>query len=275
MKYLVSLLFILFLSHNANAGNLCDESCDFIITFPEGGSIDAIEDLTITFAGAGFINDGVVTIGYADGETVFLAAGESLVFSIDGALTLGAGGNIDYTDMVLNSSGNASLTALGGTESINIIEKLTISGGMNVTFNGDVINISGTLQVDGGILNISGNYSMGGAIPSPSLCSTQNSTGTLTLTSSVPLVTTGTCSNLATTLSLPVNEFTLVGVDPNVTLISVGTITPTSTLNTIDIDDITVTPVESEDSGGNGVMGWFLFLLVSCFVCCRKAIRVN
>ncbi len=156
MKYLVSLLFILSLFHNANAGNLCDEFCEFVITFPDGGAIDAVETLTITFGDGGFVNDGVVTTGYAVGEVLLLAAGESLVFSNDGVLTLGAGGNIDYIDMVLSSSGNASLTALGGTESINIIEKLTLSDGLNFTFNGDVINIDGTLHINGGTLNITG-----------------------------------------------------------------------------------------------------------------------
>ena len=43
MKYLTGLFSALLFSGNLFAANLCDSSCDLSITFPDGGSIEAMK----------------------------------------------------------------------------------------------------------------------------------------------------------------------------------------------------------------------------------------
>ena len=269
MKYLVS-LFFLFFAHNTYATTLCDESCELIITFPNGGSIIAVNALTISFGEGGYINDGAVTTGYAAGETIVLASADTVVFNNEGTFNLGTGGNIEYTAMEFNSTGGANLTATGGSESI-FIEDVTFSGGINITLNASVISVMGTLSTESGsVMNMVADT---GGVTS-SFCSVQDASATLTI-STVTIDTTDTCNTIATDSGLIVGQATVISIDPNVTLTSTGSITLTNTLNPIELDNVVVIPEESEGSGSNGVMGWFLCLFVSCVVCCRKTLRVN
>jgi len=269
MKYLVSLFFLLF-AHNIYATTLCDDSCELIITFPDGGSIIAVNTLTISFGEGGYIDDGAVTTGYAAGEMIVLAAADTVLFNNEGVFNLGTGGNIEYTAMEFNSTGGASLTATGGTESI-FIEDVTFSGGINITLNASVVSVTGTLSTESGSVMIMV-ADTGGV--TPSFCSVQDAAATLTI-STVTIDTTDTCNTIVANSGLIVGQTTVLSIDPNITLTSVATITPTNTLSTIDVGDLTVTLEESEGSGGNGATGWFLCMFVSCVVCCRKKIRMN
>jgi len=227
MRYLAAFFFTLLFSHNVFADNLCHASCELTITFPGGGSIEAVEALTLTFGDGGVVNDGSATTGYAAGDSVVLLAGESITFGTEGLLTLGAGGNITYTDMRFITTGGASIKAVGGSRTITIAN-LVISGGLNITLDAINIVVNGNLNLDsGGTLNLIADT---GAIE-PAVCSIQDpAAGTLTLSSSTPILTTGTCSNIATILSIGPTVFTVGTIDPNATLTGTGTITLTPTI---------------------------------------------
>lgn len=130
------------------AQNLCEPDCEFVIDFTDGGSIEAIEALTITFGEGGLINDGIVTTGFAKGEILTLNAGETLLFSPGGELNLGAAGNIDYTSMNLTANGNITLNSpAGGTSSFHGDSIITANDGL-------VLNSDASLSSD---LGLSGN----------------------------------------------------------------------------------------------------------------------
>lgn len=244
---LAGFLFTLLFSINAYATNLCDASCDFIITYPDGGTLEAVETLTITFGTGGLLNLGVTgtvntnpqpaSLDFTAGGSLILAKGESITFGNDGSLILGAGGNISYTDLLLNSSGGASLTAVSGTETI-IIEKIVINGGLNITFNAKVISNTGTLEVNSGsTLSLAADT----AAISPSYCSISDSSATLTLSGGT-IDTTDTCTNIATTLTLSPGIFTAgmtgtigtIGTtDPNAILITGGSIAITPIVGSV------------------------------------------
>jgi len=239
MRYLAAFFFTLLFAHNVFADNLCDASCELTITFPDGGSIEAVEALTFTFGDGGLMDDGIVATGYAAGNTMVMLAGESITFGAGGLLTLGTGGNISYTDMRFTTTGGASIKAVGGTRTITIAN-LVISGGLNITLDAINIVVNGILSLEpDGTLNLIADT---GAID-PDVCSIQDpAAGTLTLSSSTPIVTTGTCSNIATTLSISPVVLTVGTIDPNATLTATGTLIGTGS--------ITLTPT----MGGGGVI---------------------
>ena len=78
MKYLTGLLLPLLFSSNLLASDLCDSSCDLSITFPDGGSIEAVKDIEIEFGTGGYITNNGVTTGYSKGDDLELDSGESL-----------------------------------------------------------------------------------------------------------------------------------------------------------------------------------------------------
>lgn len=235
---LVGFLFTLLFSINAYATNLCDASCDFIITFPDGGSLEAVEALTITFGTGGLLNLGATgtvntnpqpaNLDFTAGGSLILAKGESITFGNDGLMILGVGGNVAYTDLILNSSGGASLTAVSGTESI-FIEKIVINGGLNITFYAKIISNAGTLEVNsGGTLSLAVDT---GSI-TPSYCSISDSSATLTLSGGT-IDTTDTCTNIATTLTLSPAIITTGTVDPSAILITGGSIVITPIVGSV------------------------------------------
>lgn len=222
MRYLAALFFTLLFTHNVLADNLCDASCELTITFPDGGSIDAVDGVTISFADGGVINDGTVTTGYAAGDTLILLVGEKLIFTAGGSITLGSGGNIDYTAMEFNSTGGGSISAVGGSGTITIAD-LVISGGLNITLDAANIVIMGALNLDStSVLNVIADT---GAI-TPSVCSISDpAAATLTITGSTPIDTTEACNTISGSISLPVGSLSVGIIDPNSTLTNSGTIT--------------------------------------------------
>lgn len=223
MKYLIGLFFSILLLPNVQAAPLCDASCEFVITFPEGGSIEAVEPLTFTFGDGGLI-DGVVTTSYAAGNTVQLSAGESIAFDAGGQMILGNGGNIDYTNMTIRSSGSARLKATGGTETI-FIDRLTFAGGLSITLDGKRISITGTVTVepDSTVVLIADL-----AAPVSSVCTIQDASNGVTLSAGL-IDTTDTCNTISASggLNLSAGTVTVGTTDPNVTLITNGNITLT------------------------------------------------
>jgi len=143
---LFALLFLI--SPSVFAANLCDESCELIINFPEGGSIEATEPLTFTFGTegslvlgeTGTINTAIQPINtdYSSGGTLTLATGESITFDVNGSLIIGSIGNLEYTSISIEGPFTADVTATGGTESIKL-DHFSISG--EATFNLDALII--------------------------------------------------------------------------------------------------------------------------------------
>ncbi len=102
MKYL-TLVFVLFsLSNSAHSQNLCDASCEFSASFPQGGFLEETDELTLTFGTGGELilgTGGTVNIAiqlssldFSSGGTLFLSDGENITFGPGGSLVLGNGG---------------------------------------------------------------------------------------------------------------------------------------------------------------------------------------
>lgn len=132
MKYLTGLLLSLLFSNILLASDLCDSSCDLSITFPDGGSIEAIKDIEIQFGTGGYITNNGVTTGYSRGEDLEIDSGESMIFSAGSKLVLGERGNIDHSEMTITSNGVINLAAVGGKKiveirDLNLLGKLTLN----------------------------------------------------------------------------------------------------------------------------------------------------
>ena len=209
-------------------------SCDFVITFPDGGSIEATQALTITFGAGGALNLGAtgtvntnpqpISLDYSAGGSLVLAPGESITFDDNGSMLLGTGGNIDYTDIVFISTGGANLTAVSGTKSI-VIEKIVINGGLNITLNAEIVSNNGSIEINASALSLVSDT----AAITPSYCAIASS-GSLILTNSTPIVTTDTCTGIAGTFNISPVIITGSTINQNSTLIvSSGTfvLTPT------------------------------------------------
>ena len=162
LKHVQSTLLLLILSNSVFATNLCDSNCELTITFPSGGSIEAIDSALFSFGTGGILDLGETgTINtaiqsssndYSSGGTLSLAAGESISFGINGSLNIGAGGNINYTNISLDSDGILTLTATGGNEIINL-SSLTAIGTTLLNVSGstilyDSLNLTGDLYIN-------------------------------------------------------------------------------------------------------------------------------
>jgi hypothetical protein len=154
MKYLTGFLLSFFFANNLFASNLCDSSCDLSITFPDGGSIAAVEALSITFGEGAFVNNGVVITGYSAGDVLSLSAGEIINFQNNGSFELG-GGNIDYSDILIISNGVVNLAAVEGDKKI-FIYNMTLLGSAALNVSSDVeVNENGLLHIFGGLVTVS------------------------------------------------------------------------------------------------------------------------
>ena len=136
MKYLTGLLLPLLFSSNLLASDLCDSSCDLSITFPDGGSIEAVKDIEIEFGTGGYITNNGVTTGYSKGDDLELDSGESIIFGAGGKLVLGEGGNIDHSEMTITSNGVMNLAAVGGKKKVEIRD-LNLVGELTLNMSSD------------------------------------------------------------------------------------------------------------------------------------------
>ena len=69
---IAAILFFLVLlgTGSTRAGDLCDSDCQLSISFPSGGSIEAIEALTITFGDSGLVDTSGSVTAYLVGQTL-------------------------------------------------------------------------------------------------------------------------------------------------------------------------------------------------------------
>ena len=147
------LLLSALVCRGALAGLLCaTTTCDLEIDFYDGGSIEAVEPLTIEFGDGGLVNDGVVTTAYVAGDNLALASGERLEFAPGGQFRLGSGGNIDMSRANFIVGGDAVLGATGNGE-VNLPagSSLTLQNGGELTLGSDLV-VAGTLDLSNGTL---------------------------------------------------------------------------------------------------------------------------
>lgn len=167
MKSLFSLIFLFFFANSAFAANLCDTSCNLTITFPTSGTITAVEPLTFTFGDSGLVNTGATSTSYILGSTLDLGAGDVLAFEAGGSFVLGTGGNIAYTNMSIDTTGDITIEAIGGAGTITISDMSIVAG--SITLNSDttiennlsIPSLSNTVILSGsGVLTISSSGSL-------------------------------------------------------------------------------------------------------------------
>lgn len=139
---------LLFLSFNTCfADRLCDTGCGLDIDFPTGGYIQAVNDLTIVFGQSGQVNTVTSVLGFVDGDSLVLYAGERLLFAKGGSFNLGKGGNLDYSRLIIQSDGEIQLSAIGGTRTLFVPagSSFVISGKARIEFDADELILEGTL----------------------------------------------------------------------------------------------------------------------------------
>lgn len=153
-RYVNIALFLVsaFFAGSATADLFCSNACGLEIDFVNGGSIEAIEPVTMTFGDGGLIDTGSTSTAYVAGDTLVLAGGERLVFAAGGQLRLGSGGNIDATSVIINVDGNALLgDTAGGEVTLWSGSALSIQNGGGLTVNSP-LTVAGTLDLSGGVL---------------------------------------------------------------------------------------------------------------------------
>ena len=145
-------ILLIFISQSVFATSLCDNSCDLEITFPNGGTIEAIEPLTIIFDIGGSLNLGVTgtinssiqlsSTDFSSGGTLILSEGESISFDANGSLETGNAGNFNYSNISIQGDSIVNITAIEGTQSI-YLNTLTTTGNSIFNLSAQYIYISG------------------------------------------------------------------------------------------------------------------------------------
>ena len=97
-------------------------------TFGVGGA------LNLGVAGTINTNPQPASTDFSAGGVLPLAAGDSITFGSGAYLILGSQGNIDYTNMTIDTSGGARLVA-NELLDIIVIKTLRITGGGSITFD--------------------------------------------------------------------------------------------------------------------------------------------
>ncbi len=216
----LTLLFVLFsLFNSVHAENLCDASCEFSATFPQGGSLEAIDELALTFGAGGELilgTGGTVntaiqpsSLDFSSGGTLFLSAGESITFGPGGSLILGAGGNIDALNYNLSTTGDITIGATGSNQAININGDLGASGVLSFTSNS--LEINSTITA-GNQLNLANSTTISGSgsitVPESTTLTVENvvivPSGSLSLSSG---------SGVINNASTPFNLSELTGIE--------------------------------------------------------------
>lgn len=169
MKHLISIIFLTAISNSALAGNLCNAGCNLVINFTSGGSIEAVEPLTLTFGDGGILGLGEggtlnvavppASTDYSAGGSLMLDSGESISFGANAALDLGASGNIEYINMNLAVMGDVSISASGGTSTVVLLNGIwSVDGTLSI--NSDISVENDTTLANGTVISGSGNVTV-------------------------------------------------------------------------------------------------------------------
>lgn len=178
----LSLITLLLINTPSWAGLLCDPGCQLEIDFTYGGSIEAVEQVTLVFGDSGLIDTGSTSTAYVKDETLTLNAGESLVFTDGGSLSLGDAGNIDCTHLSFNVDGSIAITS--GPESTTLVidsdQTLSFSGDASLELNIDILKLYGSLYLGDETQTVikaeSININADSSLESPS-CTSSNTAG--------------------------------------------------------------------------------------------------
>lgn len=208
MKYFTVLFVSLLFSNNTFATNLCDASCEIIINFPDGGSIHAIEAMTITFGTGGSVilgatgtvntNPQPITMDFSSGGSLQLAEGDSITFDENGRLFVGSDGNINATNLLISFSGDSSFTAIGGEKTIQIND-FTLVGRGHILFEATTITVNGSLIGEtGSTLSFLSDAS---ALETMA-CSIQDINNNVSISAGTVITQDNTCSSLSSDLNL-------------------------------------------------------------------------
>lgn len=286
MKRLTSLIFLILFTNYVSAINLCDTSCNLTITFPDGGSITAVEPLMFIFGDDGLVDTATAVTAYVNGNTLMLGAGEVLWFDAGGSFDLGTGGNITYTNMAIVATGALSIGAVGGTITI---QDMSITAA-SVVINAGVINVTGSINVESD-LTLAGGSSLEGSgsmILDPDSLTVigVGSINVDTTLSIYDLNNPGTLVNIGDVSATPVTEITIDGV-----LYTRGDglvfTAPDGTVGRIEsVDGVFVfIPVETQEqasdsdstsaSGGTGSIWSLMLVLLLVTRLYKKVIRIR
>ncbi len=250
LKYLSGILLTLLFSSSAIAIELCDSSCEVVMTFPEGGSIQASEALTIEFGIEGELelgdsgtvntNPQPLTTDFSAGGSLALAEGDSISFGVNGRLQLGSGGNINYTSILIDTGGAISITA----DSI-VLGDVTLTGEGSVLLDAVSISVtSGLTQQSGGTLSFVTETS---TALSSSVLTVQDVDNDVTISAGTVIDSSNTASTLSTELNISpalVSEASLEGASVNL-----ATPVINNTVGSLTLTVITQELLESFDDG--------------------------
>lgn len=222
MKILIPFLLSTVFSANLLAATLCDGSCEFIVTFPQGGSIQATEALTLTFGAGGELilgeagtvntNPQPNSLDFSANGTLALAAGDSIGFGANGQINLGTGGNIDYSSLTILSDGQARLVAVGATQTVTI-DNLVLSGNLSLSIEANTVSVSSSFNAGASTELV---FITDSTTVDSSVCSLQDSSNGVTL--STLDFSVDSCSGIATSLKLDPATLTVGSIDPNSSL---------------------------------------------------------
>jgi hypothetical protein len=150
MRRMTGFLFLFLLLNNAFADNLCDTGCSLNISFPSGGRIDAVDDLTLSFGNSAQINTVNAAMAPVAGDTLKLNAGENLEFAPGGNFKLGNAGNVDFKRVMIHTDGIIELSAIGGAKTLIIPagSSFVISSKANIVFDAQKMVLEGVLTRD-------------------------------------------------------------------------------------------------------------------------------
>lgn len=236
----------------ANADNLCDASCALTITFPDGGAIIADQEMTITFGDGALIDTAATQTAYVMGNTYSLNSGESLLFGANGSFDIGDSGNVDYTELTIQTNGEMTIAAHGGSESIYIRDDqtLNIEGNLTFIFNSSLV-LGGELKGEG---NATLNF--------------QSSEGTI---SSQLLTGTDITLSSSTNSNLTINASNINTLSSDLSLSVQGVITINET-QTIEAGEFIIT--SSEEEGGLGRIDFYFLLALALVSILIRKVKV-
>ena len=287
-------VFLLVVAPLSRASNLCDASCDLSIDFANGGSIEAVDSLTLVFGNGGTLvlgaggtintNPQPADTDFSSGGALALNTGDSITFGPGGSLVLGSGGNIDYTSMTLTVDGNITLAAVGGAQTVFLHDN-TILAVSSLELNSEATAGGNVTVMGSGVTIGSGN-----SIPDISGSGSINiaSAGTLTVGSLVydntsPVLTLNDINLDLTSPTLDITgDLTVVTLTQEGLAFLEGQSLPTSDGNTCTVTNgecVTASGVKyvvnsegelapaAVDNGG--ALNWYVLLIISALLSLR------
>jgi hypothetical protein len=143
-------VFFILIFQSSFAAQLCDAGCALDITFPSGGSIEAVDGLTFSFGDAAQVDTVTTAMAPVRGEVLNLNAGESLQFAAGGKFHLGNQGNLNFTSIMIHTDGVVEVAAIAGSKTLYIPagSSFVISSQATILFDARHLVLEGVLTRD-------------------------------------------------------------------------------------------------------------------------------